>query len=71
MTENQRLESLIRSAIPPVSATPPSRDLWPSLADRISAPVVRWSWFDIGLAAAITFALIVFPQTLLPLAFHL
>jgi hypothetical protein len=71
MTEDLRLESLIRSALPPASATMPSRDLWPSVADRIAAPVVRWSWFDTGLAVGVTIALFLFPQTLLPLAFHL
>lgn len=71
MTEDLPLESLIRSALPPASATMPSHDLWPSVADRIAAPVVRWSWVDIGLAAGVTLALFLFPQTFLPLAFHL
>lgn len=71
MTEDHRLESLIRSALPPAPTTMPSHDLWPSLADRIAAPIVRWSWVDIALAAGVTIALFVFPQTLLPLAFHL
>lgn len=70
MTDENRLEYLLRSALPPAPASGPSRDLWPLVVNRIQAPP-RWSWIDAGLAAVVTIALLMFPEWILLLAYHL
>lgn len=70
MTENQRLEQLLRSALPPVATSGPSQDLWPLIVSRSRTPV-GWSWLDISMATVVAAALLMFPQWLLPLAYHL
>jgi hypothetical protein len=70
MTDDDRLEHLVRSAIPPVADAGPSRDLWPAIVNRSRAPV-RWAWFDISVAALVVIALLMFPDRLWLLAYHL
>ena len=70
MTDDERLQHLLRSALPPVAGQGPSRDLWPSVANRIQAPAGS-PWFDLGLAAVVAIALLMFPEWLLLLAYHL
>ena len=70
MTSDLNVQALCRSAFPPATTEMPSRDLWPLVVDRMSAPV-RLSWLDIGVAAVVAIALSRFPEWLLPLAFHL
>lgn len=70
MTDDRSVQSLLRSALPPPTTQMPSRDLWPLVVNRISAPV-QWSWLDISLAVVVAIALFRFPEWLLPLAFHL
>lgn len=70
MTDDRRLESLLRSVLPPAATQAPSRDLWPPVVSRISAPL-RASWLDLVLALIVAVALLTFPEWLLPLAFHL
>jgi hypothetical protein len=70
MTDDLSVQSLWRSAFPPATTQMPSRDLWPLVVDRISAPV-RLSWLDISVAAGVAIALFRFPEWLLLLAFHL
>jgi hypothetical protein len=67
---DERLEQLLRAALPPASAEGPSRNLWPLIADRIEAPVA-WSWLDMGVALVSAIALIMFPKGLLLLVYHL
>ncbi len=70
MNETDRLERLLRSALPPVAAPEPTRDLWPLLVRR-SQTRPAWSWLDLGLAAALAVALAFFPRLLLVLVYHL
>jgi hypothetical protein len=70
MTDDDRFQRLLRAALPPTTAQEPSRDLWPSVVKRIHAPTTR-SWFDIGLAAGIAVLLMMFPEWLWLLAYHL
>ena len=69
MTPNDRLDDLLRDAFPPLAGDPPARDLWPAIRRRMDEPR-RWSWFDVGLAAAAALALLVFPESLVVLAYH-
>jgi hypothetical protein len=69
-----RLNSLLRSAFPEPPGDTPSRDLWPSVLRRIEAPT-SWSWIDttvvVGVAAAVALTLAILPKALLLLAYHL
>jgi len=70
MTDDDRLQHLLRSVFPRVADREPSRDLWPLVVNRIHAPARR-SWLDISLVAVIAILLMMFPEWLLPLAYHL
>lgn len=70
MNEEDRLERLLRSALPPLTASGPSRDLWPLVVERNQA-ASAWSWIDVGLAAALVLVLLAFPRLLLVLVYHL
>ncbi len=71
---DDRLKTLLQSAFPRRDVQKPSRDLWPSVVDRIQAPTA-WSWLDItvaaGVAAGVAIALLTLPKALLLLAYHL
>lgn len=67
---DERLQELLRNAMPPSTGQSPARDLWPRMSNRFErAP--RWSYLDLGLAAAVIAALAIFPEWLWPLAYHL
>jgi hypothetical protein len=70
MTDDRRLQHLLRAALPPAADHGPSRDLWPLVVSRIQAPMRR-SWLDMSLAAAVAVVLLLFPEWLLVLAYHL
>ena len=70
MTDDELFGRLLRSALPPLTAPRPSRDLWPLVASRCQAPLA-WSWLDVGLAAVITIVLLLVPEWLWLLAYHL
>jgi hypothetical protein len=73
MSDDQ-LKNLLRSAFPELDSQKASRDLWPSIVDRIQAPAA-WSWIDISVAAGVgvgvAIALVMLPKALLLLAYHL
>lgn len=70
MTDDERLEQLLRSALTLVCGGSPSRDLWPLIVGRRRTDA-RWLWLDIGLAAAAAMALLTFPDWLWLLVYHL
>ena len=70
MTDDDRFQQFLRSALPRTGAQEPSRDLWPLVVNQIHAPATR-SWFDISLAAVIGIVLVIFPEWLLLLAYYL
>lgn len=70
MTDDGRLQQLLRSALAPAAGREPSRDLWPLIANCIQGRA-RWSWLDVSLAAVVTIVLLMFPSWLLLLAYHL
>ena len=70
MTDDRRLQHLLRSAFPRTADQEPSRNLWPLVVKQIHAPVKR-SWFDVSLAAVIAILLMMFPEWLLLLVYHL
>jgi hypothetical protein len=70
MTDDDRLQHLLRVALSPPADQGPSRDLWPLIVKKIQAPVEP-SWFDISMAAVVAILLILFPDWLLLLVYHL
>ena len=68
--DDDRLQHLLRGAFPPVQAHDPARDLWRLNESRVDQPA-RWSWVDVGLAAAAAIALVAFPGSFFLIAYHL
>jgi hypothetical protein len=68
------LKNLLHSAFPHAGSHKPSRDLWPSVVERIQAPT-KWSPFDVYVAVSVvaggTIALVMLPKALLLLASQL
>jgi len=69
MTDDE-LYSLLRSALATVDADAPSRDRWPSIVERGRA-ATRWSLADLGVAAVIALALLMWPRWFWFFAYHL
>ena len=69
MTEDDSLRALLRNALPRDQAVS-RHDLWPALAQRLETRP-RWSLFDVGLAAAVAIVLLLFPEAIWLMAFHL
>lgn len=70
MTDQDRLERLLRSALPPTTDATPSRDLWSRVVRR-GEPRGGWRWLDVGIAAAVAAMLLMFPDWAWLLAYHL
>jgi hypothetical protein len=70
MIDDDRLQRLLRSALPRTTDQAPTRDLWPLVVQQIHA-AVKWSWLDISVAAVIAILLVMFPEWLWLLAYHL
>ena len=70
MTDRDRFEHLLRAALPPAVQGEPDHNLWARVVDRLDAPR-QWSWVDLSLAAMVAIALLMFPEGLFLLAYHL
>lgn len=70
MIDDNRLRQLLRSALPLPADQGPSGDLWPRVVTRVETPP-SWSWLDMSLAAMVAGALLMFPEGLFLLAYHL
>jgi hypothetical protein len=67
---DDRMQELLRRAIAPAE-TEPARDLWPDMRRRIDERTLRVSWLDWALVAATLAFCAVFPESILPLLYHL
>jgi len=70
MTDIDPLAALLRKAVHPTGDRQPSPGLWPRVVERIETPIV-WSWADLSVAAAIAVVLLMFPEGVWLLAYHL
>lgn len=70
MIDDDRLRQLLRSALPLPVDQGPGGDLWPRVVRRIETPPA-WSWLDMSLAGMVAVALLMFPEGLFLLAYHL
>jgi len=69
--ENEKLETLLRTAIVPIDDSELKHDLWPQMLVRLEVGVARIPWFDWALAALVAGWILVDPQTILALLYHL
>ena len=60
---------LMIEAARPITDASPSRDLWPAVIAH-SHEQARWTWLDLGLAAALLVGVALQPQWLWLLAYH-
>ena len=67
---DEHLENLLRSALPPTDRGAAARDVWPRLSERLDR-TTEWSYVDLGLAAAAAVTLLIFPEWLWLLVYHL
>lgn len=67
---DDRIAELLRETRPPVRDNVSRRDAWPMIVARLASEL-RWSVLDIGLGFAAAGALVLFPEWLVPLVFHL
>lgn len=63
--ENDRLKTLLRTALPPTPDEAPPRDLWPDVGHRIAAQPASLAravpWFDWALAGGVALVAVAFP----------
>jgi hypothetical protein len=69
--ENEKLETLLRTAIVPIDDSELKHDLWPQMLARLEVGVARIPWFDWTLAALVAGWILVDPRTILALLYHL
>jgi hypothetical protein len=69
--ENEKLETLLRTAIVPIDDSELKHDLWPQMLVRLEVGVARVPWFDWALAALVAGWILVDRQTILALLYHL
>ena len=60
----------LRDALRPMN-TDLQRDLWPEMHRRLQQPRIMFSRFDLALAAAAAALVIIFPESLITLLYHL
>ena len=68
---DERLVRALRRALPPVGEGGPERDLLPLLRRRLEARAAPVSRFDWVLLAALLASIVLFPESLLTLLYHL
>ena len=67
---SDRVEDLLRAAQPPVVTGEPGPDLWPRVVERLDTRPPM-PWVDLGLLARVVMTLLMFPEGLFLLAYHL
>ena len=67
---DERLKTLLTGALPRADADGPAHDLWPAVASRCEA-TPRWSYLDLSLAAAVILVLVMFPEWIWLLVYHM
>jgi hypothetical protein len=68
---DDELRAALKRALPPMDDSHLERDLWTQTEMRLLSESVRVAWLDWGLAAAAILWLLLFPEMLLPLLYHL
>lgn len=69
--QNEDIRNLLRRAFPPGEGAAPGRDLWPRMLSRLDRGEPRPAWLDWVLAAAALAWLLIFPEVIPSLLYHL
>ena len=69
--DDEKIRKLLQKAFPPVDDSGPPRDLWPVLLQRLDDQAPRVPWFDWVFAGVIAALLLVFPDVIPVLFYHL
>jgi hypothetical protein len=67
----EKIQELLKTAIPPVADPELKRDLWPQMLQKLGEGPVRVSWLDWALVALVMVWLLVFPEAIPGLLYHL
>lgn len=70
MNDDERLQQLLRSALPSSGDRRGASDLWPSVVERLRRRP-GWTWIDMAVAAGVATALLLFPEGVFLLSYHL
>ena len=68
---DKELRALLQREFPSLQNAELQRDLWPQMLRRLDAQPARIPWFDWALAAAVTAALLLFPNAIPALLYQL
>lgn len=68
---NNNLKSLLKDSLAPVHQTELQRDLWPRMLRRLDEQPLRVPWFDWALATVLAAFLLLFPEAIPALLYHL
>jgi hypothetical protein len=68
--DDDEVRQALKEALPPMD-TELRRDLWPVMQRRFVAPKPRVAWYDWALAGLAGGVMVVFPELLLMLVYHL
>lgn len=71
LQNEKELQTLLKGEFPALQKAVLERDLWPQMLRRLDAQPVRIPWFDWALAAAVAAALLLFPNAIPALLYHL
>lgn len=70
-SNDETVRQLLRKVLPPVVDAGPERDLWLEVRQRLDQQRLHVSWFDWALAAAVVVCLVLTPELLPVLLYHL
>lgn len=71
LQNEKELQALLKGEFPALQNAVLERDLWPQMLRRLDAQPVRIPWFEWALAAAVAAALLLFPNAIPALLYHL
>jgi hypothetical protein len=72
--DHDRIEHLLKQSLPPTTSQPRAileRDLWPAMLRRLDQRSVAVPWFDWALLGALVVGLVLFPNAIPVLLYHL
>lgn len=68
---NNDVKTLLKKAIAPVQHSELQRDLWPLMLRRLDEQPLRVPWLDWALAAVLAASLLLYPEAIPALLYHL
>ncbi len=68
---NKEMKELLKQAIAPVKDTELRRDLWPQMLRKLDEQPSRVPWLDWALVAILSALLLIFPNAIPALLYHL